>query len=207
MIRRTEDAPARASGDRRVYVPSEGRRRTGPRGRMERIPGTLDEADLPAQEASPRQGAWLSRPHEDDRRSPRPGRAPGTRSQAPVGLTAGRGPRPRLEMLSSPQDFQALQQRGSIRSHPLLSARVLRTDLGTTRFGLATSRALGSAVVRNRVRRRLREAIRALLPSRRPGWDGLVIAGRAIARAEYGALRDALDGLLGRPGARAGGAE
>ena len=60
---------------------------------MERIPGRLDEADLPAQEAPPRQGARLPRPHEDDGRTPRPGRAPGSRSQAPVGLTVGRGPR------------------------------------------------------------------------------------------------------------------
>jgi len=103
-------------------------------------------------------------------------------------------------MLSSPQDFKALQERGSIRSHPLLSARVLRTDLGTTRFALATSRALGSAVVRNRVRRRLRAAIRALLPSLRPGWDVLVIARPAIVRAEYVAIREALARLLGRAG-------
>src|SRR5215218_2390124 len=201
MIRRTENAPARGPGDRRVRLPSEGRRRTGPRGRMERIPGRLDdEADVPAQEASPRQGARLSRPHEDDGRSPRPGRAPGSRSQAPVGLTTGRGPRPQLEMLTRPQEFLALQERGTMRSHPLLSARVLRTGLATTRFGLATSRALGSAVVRNRVRRRLRQAIRALLPSLRPGWDVLVIARPAIVRAEYGTMRDALSRLLGRAG-------
>lgn len=103
-------------------------------------------------------------------------------------------------MLTRPQDFDALQARGSIRSHPLLSARVLRTELETTRFGLATSRALGSAVVRNRVRRRLREVIRALLPSLRPGWDVLVIARPAIVRADVGALRDALAKLLGRAG-------
>jgi ribonuclease P protein component len=110
-------------------------------------------------------------------------------------------------MLSSPQDFKALQERGSIRSHPLLSARVLRTDLGTTRFALATSRALGSAVVRNRVRRRLRAAIRALLPSLRPGWDVLVIARPAIVRAEYVAMREALARLLGRAGVLAEAAE
>ena len=175
---------------------------------MERIPGRLDdEADVPAQEASPRQGARLSRPHEDDGRSPRPGRAPGSRSQAPVGLTTGRGPRPQLEMLTRPQDFKALQERGSIRSHPLLSARVLRTELETTRFGLATSRALGPAVARNRVRRRLREAIRALLPSMRPGWDVLVIARPAIVRAEYATVRAALARLLGRAGVLAEGGE
>jgi ribonuclease P protein component len=110
-------------------------------------------------------------------------------------------------MLTRPQDFAALQERGTIRSHPLLSARVLRTDLGTTRFGLATGRALGSAVVRNRVRRRLREAIRSLLPSVRPGWDVLVIARPAIVRAEYLAMRDALARLLGRAGVVAEGGE
>src|SRR5262245_24390540 len=167
---------------------------------MERIPGRLDEADLPAQEAPPRQGARLPRPHEDDGRTPRPGRAPGSRSQAPVGLTVGRGPRPRLEMLTRPQDFAALQERGTIRSHPLLAARVLRTDLGTTRFGLATGRAIGPAVTRNRARRRLREAIRSLLPSMRPGWDVLVIARPAIVGAELPAIREALGRLLRRAG-------
>jgi ribonuclease P protein component len=103
-------------------------------------------------------------------------------------------------MLNRPQDFAALQEQGTIRSHPLLAARVLRTDLGTTRFGLATSRALGSAVVRNRVRRRLREAIRSMLPSLRPGWDVLVIARPAIVGADHRAIGAALRRLLARAG-------
>ena len=168
---------------------------------MERIPGSLDDqADLPAQEASPRQGTRLPRPHEKSGRTPRPGRTPGPRSKAPVGLTTGRGLAPRLVMLSRPQDFRALQERGSIRSHPLLATRVLRTELGITRFGLATGRALGSAVVRNRVRRRLREAIRSLLPTLRPGWDVLVIARPAIVGADYRAIGEALGRLLARGG-------
>ena len=167
---------------------------------MERIARRLDEADLPAQEAPPRQGTRLSRPYEESGRPPHLGRTPGPRSQAPVGLTAGRGPRPRLEMLSSPQDFAALQEKGTIRSHPLLATRVLRTELGMTRFGLATGRALGPAVVRNRVRRRLREAIRSLLPSLRPGWDVLVIARPAIVGAEHRAIGAALGRLLARGG-------
>jgi ribonuclease P protein component len=103
-------------------------------------------------------------------------------------------------MLSRPQDFAAIQERGAIRSHPLLATRVLRTDLGITRFGLATGRALGPAVVRNRVRRRLREAIRSLLPSLRPGWDVLVIARPAIVGVEYRVLGSALGRLLTRSG-------
>ena len=72
-----------------------------------------------------------------------------------------------------------------MRSHPLLAARILRTDLETTRFGMATSRAIGSAVVRNRVRRRLREALRAMTPAIQPGWDVLLIARPALVGVDY----------------------
>jgi ribonuclease P protein component len=107
-------------------------------------------------------------------------------------------------MLSRPQDFAALQEKGAIRSHPLLATRVFRTGLETTRFGLATGRALGPAVVRNRVRRRLREALRSLHPSLRPGWDVLVIARPAIVGADYRAVGEALGRLLTRAGVVAG---
>jgi len=103
-------------------------------------------------------------------------------------------------MLSSPQDFAALMERGTMRSHPLLATRVLRTDLGTTRLGLATSRALGSAVVRNRVRRRLREAIRGMAYELRPGWDVLVIARPGLVTADYRVLVETLARLLRRSG-------
>jgi ribonuclease P protein component len=103
-------------------------------------------------------------------------------------------------MLSRPQDFAALQEHGTYRTHPLLATRVRRTEAGPTRFGLATGRALGSAVVRNRVRRRLREAVRALGPSLRPGWDVLVIARPAILEADLRTVTQTLRRLLARGG-------
>lgn len=50
-----------------------------------------------------------------------------------------------------------------------------RGDRGPWRAGLSVSKKVGSAVVRNTVKRRLREAIRARggVP---PGWDVVVIA-------------------------------
>ena len=102
-------------------------------------------------------------------------------------------------MLSRPQDFAALQA-GTVRSHPLLTARFLRTDLETTRIGLATGRKLGGAVVRNRVRRRIREGLRAMAPSFQPGWDVLIIARPAIVDADHDALVGALHRILVRGG-------
>jgi ribonuclease P protein component len=107
-------------------------------------------------------------------------------------------------MLSRPQEFAAFQGAGTSRSHPLLTARFVRNDLGTTRFGFATGRKLGSAVIRNRVRRRLREALRVMAPSFQPGWDVLIIARPAIVEADHDALVGALRRTLVRGGVLGG---
>jgi ribonuclease P protein component len=107
-------------------------------------------------------------------------------------------------MLSHPQDFAALQERGTMRSHPLLAARILRTDLETTRFAMATGRVLGSAVVRNRIRRRIREVLRALEPNIQPGWDVLLIARPALVAADHETLVTTLRKQLARGGVLGG---
>jgi ribonuclease P protein component len=107
-------------------------------------------------------------------------------------------------MLSRPEDFAALQGRGTVRSNPLLVIRIRRNDLEETRFGLSTGRKLGGAVVRNRVRRRLREALRVMAPSFQPGWDVLIIARPPVIAASHTALTEALQGLLRRGGVLGG---
>ena len=172
---------------------------------MERIPDTPDEADLSAQEAPPRQGARLPCPDEVGRRPAHPGRPSSSRSKEADSLTFGRGPKlPRLVMLSRPQDFAAFQGGGTTRSHPLLTARFRRTDLETTRFGLSTGRKLGGAVVRNRVRRRLREALKAMAPSFQPGWDVLIIARPAVVNASHAEITEAVRRLLRKGGVLGG---
>ncbi|MEX0667217.1 MAG: ribonuclease P protein component, partial [Acidimicrobiia bacterium] len=57
---------------------------------------------------------------------------------------------------------------------------------GNVRVGLVTGRRIGSAVVRNRAKRRLREAIRvAGLP---PGYDFVVIAGETVPKVPFATL-------------------
>ena len=107
-------------------------------------------------------------------------------------------------MLSRPGDFARLAEGGVSRTHPLLVGRFVRTNLDQTRFGLATGKRLGGAVVRNRVRRRLREAIRVMAPSFQPGWDVLIIARPAIVEADHDALVGAVHRTLSRGGAIGG---
>ena len=198
---RDDERAGALTGAGRVCVPS-GVGTERARGRRR---GSTDspygQADVPAQEATSRQGARLPRPDEDPGWSPHPGRSAGPGAKAPVGLTARRdATTSRLVMLSRPGDFALIGDRGTSRSHPLLTARFLRTDLDVTRFGLSTGRRLGGAVTRNRVRRRLREALRVMAPSFQPGWDVLIIARPAIVSADHDALVGALRRLLARGG-------
>jgi ribonuclease P protein component len=59
---------------------------------------------------------------------------------------------------------------------------------------------VGKAVVRNKVRRRIREATRLLLPRLPAGHDLVLIARPASAAAEWRAIQAAVAGVLGRAG-------
>ena len=54
---------------------------------------------------------------------------------------------------------------------------------GDPRLGLAVPREVGNAVVRNRIKRQLREAWRALLPQVKQGQDYVLIARPGLAES------------------------
>lgn len=66
------------------------------------------------------------------------------------------------------------------------------------RVGFSVSKRVGGAVVRNRVKRRLREAVRVRLTSFHPGWDIVISARPAAANADYATLDAELGGLIER---------
>jgi len=61
-----------------------------------------------------------------------------------------------------------------------------------TRIGFSVNRRVGGAVVRNQVKRRLREIARKRLSHVAPGWDIVITARASAAEAEYGALEEDL---------------
>lgn len=69
---------------------------------------------------------------------------------------------------------------GHANSYLVLYARKNRTD--GNRVGITTGKKLGHAVVRNRIRRRLREVYRLNEHRFLPGWDIVVVArGKALS--------------------------
>ena len=82
--------------------------------------------------------------------------------------------------------------------HPLLVLYAADNATAASRVGIVAGRRVGKAVVRNRVKRRVREAVRARLPRLRGGKDLVWIARPASATATYAEIVAAVDDLLGR---------
>jgi ribonuclease P protein component len=87
--------------------------------------------------------------------------------------------------LSRSRDFDAVYRHGrSVSTRFLTLYWFPREDGGgEPRLGLAVPKANGTAVVRNRVKRRLREAWRALLPEIQTERDYVLVARPGLAEA------------------------
>jgi ribonuclease P protein component len=67
--------------------------------------------------------------------------------------------------------------------HGLVLQALARHDDGPARIGFTVTKKVGNAVIRNRTRRRLKEAARLLLRERALGAVDLVLIGRDTTRA------------------------
>ena len=75
-----------------------------------------------------------------------------------------------------------------------------KNSLGINRVGITVSKKLGHAVVRNRVRRRLREVYRLNEERFTPGWDIVVVARSRCIGADFGKLTQSYISLCERAG-------
>jgi ribonuclease P protein component len=107
----------------------------------------------------------------------------------------------REQHLRKSSDFATAYREGRSFPSRLLVIRPRANGLPHNRYGFVTSRAVGKAVVRNKVRRRLREVVRSL--PLKDGWDVVVIARRSAGDATYRELRESLASLLARAGVMA----
>jgi ribonuclease P protein component len=91
----------------------------------------------------------------------------------------------RRHRLSRSRDFDAVYRRGrSVSTRFLILYWWPREDgVEEPRIGLAVPRSSGGAVARNRLKRRLREVWRSLLPGVRPGQDYVLVARPGLAEA------------------------
>ncbi len=88
--------------------------------------------------------------------------------------------------LTSSKDFAAVRSRGRSWSDGLLVLGARRNSLDVSRVGFSVGKRNGNAVVRNRLKRRLREAVRKV--PLREGFDVVLVARRGAASADFEGL-------------------
>ncbi|HJN92205.1 MAG TPA: ribonuclease P protein component [Dehalococcoidia bacterium] len=103
----------------------------------------------------------------------------------------------RDQRLKRREDFASVYRHGTPYANGPLVIRVCSNpDTAIPRFGFAVGKRIGGAVVRNRIKRRLRSAVQA--SDAQGGVDVVVIARARAVRSSYRELETALQELLRR---------
>jgi ribonuclease P protein component len=97
-------------------------------------------------------------------------------------------------------EFEAAYQRGTRKEGRFMTLFVLRNNLLTARLGIAATRRLGGAVLRNRAKRLVRELFRR--HNSAAGYDVVVRPRRELLNADFASLEADFRGTLGRSGRR-----
>jgi ribonuclease P protein component len=156
------------------------------RGSGGRVPEEANsEAHVPAEQPPSRQASRLPAPHEHPGRT---GRGAGASAQ---------GPRPPVGLIWRITDratFAALRRDGRRARRGPVTVTYLAAPDGRVRAAFSIGRRVGSAVERNRVRRRLRAVLRELdgaTTAGLPGGSYLLSAGAGAGQLPYAELRTA----------------
>jgi ribonuclease P protein component len=104
--------------------------------------------------------------------------------------------------LTDSSEFEKVYRQGTAYRGKLFSVHAFPNELGTLRLGLSVSKKVGNAVVRNNLRRRLREIFGAVVPEASNALD-LVVSARPSARdATFVELREEFAKALKKLGVR-----
>ncbi len=108
---------------------------------------------------------------------------------------------PRLARLKKRREFLRAASRGKRAAKPGLVLQALAVPEPSLRLGFTVTKKIGNAVIRNRARRRLKEAVRLTLPDMGlSGWDLVLIGRDATAERPFPLLIEDLRAALRQAG-------
>lgn len=102
----------------------------------------------------------------------------------------------RCYSLKRNKNFRYVYRRGKSVSSRMLVMIYNKSKTGMVKVGFSVSKKIGNSVQRNRIKRRLREAFRPLIPEITPGYDIIFIAREAVTEAEFASIGRSMYGML-----------
>ena len=154
----------------------------------------VNEKNLPTQQCPPQAHTRLSEPDEHAGRSRRHTQAPqqGTQTsecpnppQTGATLDTGRYTFPKAVRILVRREFLALQRKGRRRHTPHFVVITRPRHTGCSRLGITATRRFGNAVMRNRIKRQLREFFRRHRADLAPSQDILIIPKSGAGRLSF----------------------
>lgn len=106
---------------------------------------------------------------------------------------------PRLKLR---REFKRVAAAGNRASRPGVAVQALAVPDAPLRVGFTATKKLGNAVVRNRTKRRLREAARLLLARAPPGHEVVLVGREATAKRDFSTLVGDVRAALKQAGVR-----
>ncbi len=103
-----------------------------------------------------------------------------------------------MKSLKNRDDFKHVYEKGITRLDKFLVIRAVENNLDISRFGFSINKKLGNAVIRNRIKRLLKESTRLL--KIKSGFDIIYIARTESTRADFHQIRSSVKNILGRLG-------
>jgi len=104
-----------------------------------------------------------------------------------------------MDRLRQRADFLAVANGARVNANAFTLQGRCRDDLGPIRIGFTVTKKNGTATERNRIRRRLREAVRRIdAVAMRPHHDYVLVGRRTALTCDFGAMIDDLCAALQR---------
>jgi len=103
---------------------------------------------------------------------------------------------PKARRLGRRADFQRAYEQGTRAHGRFMTLFVIPNSLAFSRLGIAATKKIGGATIRNRAKRRTREVFRTMTSP--DGLDMVVVARRELIDAPWSDLREEFRALLGR---------
>lgn len=166
---------------------------------MKYVTAYYAKTNLSAKKTKARESAWISKEDDNQKRKERDCAPQDERAEE---ANAGLAMLPRHARVHTRADIERVMRKGRTLSSPFFAVKIVsRGDGALPRFGFIVSNKISKrAVVRNRIKRRLREQMRRRQEYFAPGSDVIVIARSPLVNADSSAIGAALDTLFSRSG-------
>ena len=104
---------------------------------------------------------------------------------------------PRENRLKKEEDFKKIFKKGRGFTNNLFVLKIVKNNLDISRFAFVISKKISKkATIRNRIKRRLDNVIRADLPKIKKGWDGIIIVLPGAEIKDFKEIEEDINQLL-----------